>query len=155
MIASWSYLLDNDAVLRNLACVAEALEDGALFVVELSHPRDLLTRRKSTKNVWDAERDGVQVSTRWGLPDDPFDPVTQVRQVTVEVDVEDVNGRRTYRERAPEREYGPNEVKALVEASGRFEMVALLGALDVDLPLDDEKHSWRMIPVLRKRATTP
>ena len=49
---------------------------------------------------------------------------------------------------------GAEEVQALVEASGRFELVALLGALDIDLPLDDEKHSWRMIPVLRKRETT-
>jgi len=150
MIVSWSYLLDNAAVLAHLDRVAEHLADGGVYVVELSHPRDLLTTRRSTGNVWTQERDGVRVSTRWGLPDDPFDPVTQVRRVTVEIDVEDEHGTRSWRDVAPQREFGPNEVQALVAANGRFEIAALLGALDADQPLDDDEASWRMIPVLRR-----
>jgi hypothetical protein len=51
---------------------------------------------------------------------------------------------------APERRFVPNELRALVTASGRFEIVAELGALDPDLPVSNEKESWRFVPILRR-----
>ena len=61
LMDSASYLLDNDAVLRHLACVAAHLYEGGLYVLEMGHPRDAFrTQAGSTESVWTAEEDGLR-----------------------------------------------------------------------------------------------
>ena len=43
------------------------------------------------------------------------------------------------------------ELRLLITQSEVFEAVDWLGALDPDIPFDNSKDSWRMIPVLRKK----
>ena len=54
-------------------------------------------------------------------------------------------------ETAPQRSFTPNEFRALVRASGRFEIARELGAMDLAVSFTNEKAAWRMVPVLRKK----
>ena len=150
MLASWSYLLTNDDLLKHLACMAEHLHEGAVYVVELTHPRDLMTKERSTHTSWEVEQNGKKVEISWGQPDDPFDPISQVTETTVELRVEDGTGARTFWEVSSQRMFTANEVDALVKASGAFRILDAYGGLDAAVPFDNERTAWRMVPVLQR-----
>jgi len=152
LMDSASYLLDNDAVLRHLRCVAAHLADGGLYVLEMSHPRDAFGVGASTTLQWTAEADGLRVATRWGAEGDAFDPVTQVDAVTVTLDWSGPDGSGQLVDCARQRRFTANEIDALVRASGCFEIVEWLGSLAPPAPFDNQRAAWRMVPVLRKRA---
>ena len=61
LMDSASNLLDNDAVLHQLDCVAAHLADGGLYVLEMSLPRNSFAVGKSTSTQWTSEADGLQV----------------------------------------------------------------------------------------------
>ncbi|MBT9490129.1 MAG: class I SAM-dependent methyltransferase [Rubrivivax sp.] len=154
LMDSASYLLDNDTVLRHLACVAGHLVDGGLYVLEMGHPRDAFgVGTRSTQSHWTAEDQGLRVSTRWGHDDDTFDPITQIDAVRVHLQWSGPEGADELTETARQRRFTANEFDALVRASGCFETVACYGALDVSVPFDNAPAAWRMVPVLRKRAS--
>lgn len=44
------------------------------------------SENRTTAATWEQQRDGRTVQTTWGLPDDPFDPVTLISDVTVVVE---------------------------------------------------------------------
>jgi len=150
LMDSQSVLLDNDAALAHFRCVADALVAGGIYVMEMGHPRDAFGVGKSADSDWVMERDGTTVHTIWGRDDDPFDPITQITDVTVTMRWQQGEDRGEITEIAPDRRFVPNELRALVTASDRFEIVAELGALDPDLPVNNEKESWRFIPILRR-----
>lgn len=150
LMDSLTVLLDNDAVLAHLRCVADALVPGGIYVLEMGHPRDTFGVGSSSESDWVMKRDGTTVHTIWGRDDDPFDPITQITDVTVTVRWRRGEEQGEITEIAQERCFVPNEFRALVAASGRFEIVAELGALDPDLPVDNERASWRFVPVLRR-----
>lgn len=149
---SLCYLLDNESVLSHLRSVARALRPGGLYVLEMSHPRDVFSVGKSTVNTWEMERDGLWVSVAWGDPEDPFDPVSQITETTVKLRFRAGGDERELIEKAPARCFTANEFRALVAAEGSFEIVAIHGAMRADVPFTKEESSWRMIPVLRKRS---
>lgn len=147
MMDSLAYLLSPGEMLDHLASVAEAVRPGGVYVVEATHPRDHLTSRRSTCNDWTAEEAGVRVRTRWGSEGDPFDPVSQVRQVSVRVEVEDG---AVHVAQAPQRAWTWGEVQLAVAASPAWELAAAYGALDMEQPFDDSQSAWRMVCVLRR-----
>ena len=150
LMDSQSVLLDDDAVLAHFRCVVDALVPGGIYLLEMGHPRDAFGVGRSADSDWVIERDGRTVRTIWGLDDDPFDPITQITDVTVTMRWQKGEDRGEISEIAPDRRFVPNELRALVTASGRFEIVAELGALDPDLPVNNEKESWRFVPILRR-----
>jgi hypothetical protein len=150
LMDSPSVLLDNQAVLAHLSCVADALVPGGIYVMEMGHPRDAFGVGTSAQSDWVMERDGTTVHTVWGQDDDPFDPITQITDVTVTMGWQRGQDRGEITEVVPDRRFVPNELRALVAASGCVEIVAELGALNPDLPLDNETESWRFIPILRR-----
>lgn len=152
LMDSASYLLDNVAVLRHLRCVADHLADGGLYVLEMSHPRDAFGVGASTNTQWTSEAGGLRVDVRWGAEGDAFDPITQVEHVTVTMDWSGPQGSGRLVERARQRRFTANEFDALVRANGDFDIVEQLGSLAPPVAFNNERASWRMIPVLRKRA---
>ena len=152
LMDSSSYLLDNDAALRHLACVARHLSPGGVYVLEMSHPRDTFGVGTTNNTHWTTEADGLRVTMRWGEPGDAFDPVTQIDEVTVRMDWTDAAGSGHLVERSRQRRFTVNEVDALVRASCAFEIVEWLGALAPPHPFDNAKAARRMIPVLRALA---
>ena len=152
LMDSASYLLDNDAVLHHLDCVAAHLTDGGLYVLEMSHPRDSFAVGKSTSTQWSSEADGLRVDMSWGGDGDAFDPVTQIDEVTVTMSWSGADGEGQLVESARQRRITANEFDALVRCSGQFDIVEWLGSLVPPLPFSNGPAAWRMVPVLRKRA---
>jgi len=149
LMDSASYLLDNDAVLQHLDCVARHLVPGGVYVIEMSHPRDAFGVGASNNTHWTSEADGLQVTMCWGQVGDAFDPVTQIDEVTVTMDWSSAGDSGRVVERARQRRFTANEVDALVRANGAFEVVAWGGLLVPPLPFDNAPAARRMIPVLR------
>jgi SAM-dependent methyltransferase len=56
----------------------------------------------------------------------------------------------SHEERAPQRAFTANELRALVAASGRFEIIGMYGSMSIEIPFGNEKAAWRMVPVLRR-----
>jgi SAM-dependent methyltransferase len=147
---STSYLLSNDAVVSHLRSVAQILVSDGIYILEMSHPRDVFSVGKSTQSSWESERGETRVSITWGGPDDPFDPITQVTQTTVDLKFS-TRLIKQFTETASQRCFAVNELDALVRLEGSFEWITTFGAMDQSTPFNNEKRAWRMVPVLRKR----
>ena len=143
-------LLDNEAVPAHFDCVADALAPGGVYVLEMQHPRDAFGVGSSADSDWKMERDGATVHMTWGRPDDEFDPITQITQDTVTVAWRRNGESGEVTEVLPNRRYVVNKFRALVAASGRFEIVEELGSLDLGVPFSNAKGSWRHVPILRR-----
>ncbi|MCK5684180.1 class I SAM-dependent methyltransferase [bacterium] len=150
LMDSTSYFLDNNSFIDHLKCVSKHLNPGGIYILEMSHPRDVFNVGKSTGTDWEMNRDGKKVHIKWGDNDDLFDPISQTTDVTVVLDFEDESGKKgSITEKSKQRNFTVNEFKALVQLSGKFEVVHWFGSLDKSIPFDNDKKAWRMIPVLR------
>ncbi len=148
---STSYLITNDDVLAHLKSVAESLNPNGIYVLEMSHPRDVFSVGKSASTEWDCEDGDTKVSIKWGDETDEFDPITQTTNVTARLQFKSPAGSGEIVDRSLQRCFTFNEFDALVKASGCFEMIDVLGSLKPDVQFSNDKSSWRMIPVLRKK----
>ncbi len=149
LLDSSAYLLENETMYRHLNCVAEALTDGGIYILEMAHPDDHLGVRKTTKTDWEMERDGKKVHTIWGDESDPLDAVSQICETSVRMIVTEDGRSSEIVDSSPQRFFTCTEFRALVDASGRFELVAQYGAMDKAVDMRHEK-AWRMISVLKK-----
>lgn len=147
---STSYLLNNEAVISHLNSVANSLNDDGIYILEMSHPRDVFSVGTSTTNSWETERNGLWTSIAWGSEGDVFDPISQLTETSVKLIVRKDGEEKELFEKAPQRCFTANEFKALVAAEGSFEVMEIYGAMKHDVPFSNEKVAWRMIPVLRK-----
>ena len=150
-MSSFHYLLTNEDTLAHLRTVARNLTPGGLYVIEAEHPRDVFRVGQSLQHEWESQRGETIVRSSWGKPDDPFDPITQVCTTTVRLEVVRGGGTEKYEFISLNRHLTHQELQLLIAASGVFEPVAWLGVLDIAHPLTNEKASYRMIPVLRKK----
>lgn len=88
-----------------------------------------------------------------GLPEDVFDPITQVRETTARISRVPNEGSNETRvdiiERCAQRSYGYLEMRSLAQRSGVFEWLGAWGDWNTDLPMTNDPSSWRMIVALR------
>lgn len=150
LMDSTSYLLDNDSVISHLNAVARHLNPNGLYILEMSHPRDIFNMGESTDTSWEMERDGKKVAIQWGSPSDVFDPITQITQTTVKMEVFDQGKKRELIESAPQRCFSANEFAALVRGSGQFKLAEVFGAMERSVAFSNDKAAWRMVSVLQK-----
>jgi SAM-dependent methyltransferase len=143
-------LVENQAIVRHLRAVARNLLPGGVYVIEMTHPRARLG--PPTSGVYRGRSGDVDVEITWGLPDDPYDSIAQVHLTTVrlvarrgtELVLEQV-------ERLPQRWYGVQELRALIELSGAFSEVHLYGRSGLPfLPLSDSEECDGALLVLVK-----
>jgi SAM-dependent methyltransferase len=152
LMDSTAYLLDNEAVLAHLDCVARHLVDGGVYVLEMGHPRYVFRPLPAEGRTWSMEREGMKVRMQWGEDEDPFDPTTQLTETRVSVEYDDGERSGRVTERCLQRCFVPNELRALVLASGRFRLLDTYGSMSTEVPFDDSEAAWRMVPVLQKIA---
>ena len=149
MLDSLSYLHTNQAVLIHLKAVADVLEDGGIYVVELAHPAELFRRGPFTRSTWEIEDESGLLEVAWRPVEATFDTVSQCMQFDVVMKHTTRDGVvEELRDASLQRLFGWNEIEALVLASGCFEITHVYGALRADAGLGG--GAWRMIPVLRK-----
>jgi len=150
MLTTFNYLLTNEDIINHLHAVAEVLDEGGLYILELTHPRDFLGLEKSTLNQWVEKRGDIMVEADWDYQVHPVDPITQVQERLLKIEVQDGKERRSFLMKQLNRILLPQEFKALVACSGVFEVVEIFGTFKEDIKLDRSRKSWRMIPILRR-----
>jgi SAM-dependent methyltransferase len=153
MMNSAAHLHDLDRLVEHLQTVAAHLEPHGVYLLEIQHPRDFVGRgaRSGAPHAqWTMARWGLEVQTRWGSPDDPYDPLQQLFGARVEMRVRGPDGEQRLVETVPMRDWTWTELQAAVRLSGRFEIAGAYGDFAPDVTLDDE-GAWRMILALRRR----
>ena len=84
----------------------------------------------------------------------PVDPITQIQEFTVRIDIDDGDTRvKTISHSIRQRCWTATEFEAVVRLSGCFVIETRLGALDLDTPFTCGEDSWRMVSVLRKTTS--
>ena len=149
MMATFGYLLTNQDIVDHFNAVARNLRTGGLYVLELPHPRDIYDIDKSTKDVWEMEREGAKLSIDW-CSDAVFNPIAETDRGTVRMVLEENGANRTLESPDCTRRLSLGNFKALLALSGKFEIAAAYGDLEINQDFDSTKKSWRYIPVLRK-----
>jgi len=169
LLGSLQHLLENDDVIRCFRSVHRALKSGGTLIVELPHPRETFSMVECTRNEWEVpledERGDESGSLRimWGDDGDEFDPIRQVREFTVKMELEGLSSSPADRDRNSKKEtvmqsvhevvstrlFTAQEVDALARCSG-FRVVEMYGALDEDVDLNDEDAAFRLVCVMQK-----
>ena len=179
LLGSMQHLLTNDDTIACFQSINSSLRPGGTVVIELPHPRETFSMGECTKNGWKVpltdevdddgnEKEYGELSMVWGDEDDEFDPIAQVRQFTVSMELsvknsagipQDLNtsplfrqmtndGKTKLKDVVPMRLFTLQELDALARCAG-LELVAKYGALD-DISIEDEDEAFRMVCVLRK-----
>ena len=91
-----------------------------------------------------------KVKVQWGGEGDSFDPIAQLTEVSVRLEYEDQGKSGVIEDKSLQRCFSATEFDALVKASGVFQIVEYFGGMDSNLPFNNDKQSWRMVPVLKK-----
>ena len=113
-----------------------------------------------TRNGWDVpleDENGAksgELKIIWGDDDDDFDPIDQVRQFTVSMELNGEDSSKaplqSVREVVPMRHFTSQEIDLLARLSG-FEVMALHGALQFDVDVTDDDQAFRLVCVLQKK----
>jgi len=151
LLTGFNYLLTNQDALAHLDRVAEALDTGGVYVLELNHPRDFVTNRPSTTNAWVESRGDVEVEVDWDRDRTPVDVLTHQTSSHPRILVRDKDRTISIDMYDKYRIYLYQELDLLVRCSGKFDLVDSRGSFKLDNPLDDSRDSWRMIVVLRRK----
>lgn len=146
LIDSLAHVLELDDLVTHLASVRRHLAPDGAYVMETLHPADGFGVGEHTEIDWTVERDGVRARVRWGRGDEPMDPLTQVTQAVVTIDVHAPWGDQRIEETMAQRFWTRDEIRAAARLAG-LDVVAQYGDFDGG-DLDAEK-AWRMISVLR------
>jgi SAM-dependent methyltransferase len=155
LLVSFAHLLTNQDILDNLACAADLLNPGGIYIISTAHPKDFYGDKPVSDNAetsWTAERDGITVTTEWGGDHQHYDPLTEIDDVVISYTV--TRNGTTVRHDCPEklRRLSLQTLNALVRLEGRFDIMNLLGDFDRSVPLDLSEESVRMLVVARKRT---
>lgn len=150
MLVSFAHLLTNDDIVDHLNCVAELLTEGGIYIISHAHPRDFYgSGEPEVERTWRAERNGVLVETDWGGGSQSFDPITEVDELTITYTVTAEGHTDTFQSMERLRRLSYQTFLALVKLSGRFEIAAMLGDFDMNIPLQSQE-AVRMVALLRR-----
>jgi SAM-dependent methyltransferase len=152
MLNSVCHLFTLEDLVAHLTAVAGQVSGGGLYIIELAHPADALSREQRTSSDWVTDVHDGSVTVHWGGPRDQIDPVTQVTREHVVVTYRKNDGTvRTVTDIVPNRFWTATEVDAAIRLAGGFTIAARYGDFDGDVSLD-APTAWRMIMVLRRAA---
>lgn len=165
MLDSTAHLHTLDAMAAHLVRAAAHLAEGAVYVLEMSHPGDRFGTEPSTSTEWTAERDGVTAEVRWGSLDDALDPLTQIVDDHVLIKVTEPPARpggparvRVVEGVVPYRFWTATELEAAVRVAAAehpataLEVAARYGDF-ADVPPTDPV-AWRFITIFRRKPVS-
>lgn len=173
LLGSLQHLTTNEQVVRCFRCIHRCLNTGGTLIVELPHPREIFSLVECTRNGWEVPLEDENGNTSgelkivWGDDDDEFDPITQIRQFTVSMELVEEEGGggdkatttkasssnkalQSVKEVVPMRHFTSQEIDALAGISG-FDVVSLHGALARDVDVNDTDEAFRLVCVLQKK----
>jgi SAM-dependent methyltransferase len=147
LIDSLAHVLDLESLTAHLTCVRRHLAPGGAYIAETLHPADGFGVGRHTETDWTVERDGLCVRVRWGR-DEPINPLTQVTDARVTIDVRAPWGEQRIEETMAQRFWTRDELRAAALLAG-LTVTAQYG--DFDSGALDAEAAWRMISVMRAR----
>jgi hypothetical protein len=151
LMASFAQLETNQDILHNFSCAADMLTDGGIYIISTAHPRDFYgDEEPSAQHRWSMTRGDITVETDWGGDNQQFDPLTEVDDIVVSFTVTTPEGATRYEFPDRYRRCSMMTFQALIQLSGRLEIVDMYGGFDRKLKLSNDPACWRFIPVLRK-----
>lgn len=142
-------LTSDDDVVQHLHAVARSLQEGGLYLVDCTHPRDCSYEDYGSYR-YAGQREDTRVEVIWSTNGPAIDPVTGVAEVEIELHVRQNGSMEVIRDLARERCFTAPELSLLVQASGVFRVAAWYGDMSVDQPLDATPRSRRMIALLQR-----
>ena len=148
---TFRFLLTNEEIISHLRAVAERLAPGGLYLTDfwIASKWDQIGNEI---HQWEQTQDDTTVRVFYVQHPETIDPIAQTFDDELVFEVHEAGGTQEIRGgRTRTRLIMPQEFKALVEASGAFNVLGTYGEFDPDKPLDVASLSWRMISVLRKR----
>ena len=152
LMDTFRFLLTNEQILEHLKAIGRHLSPGGLYVTDFWIP----TRWDQTANEiyqWEQTEGDTTVRVFYLQHPESIDPIAQTFEDELVFAVEEPGHSREIRgERTRTRLILPQEFRALVEASGVFEIVGIFAEFDVTKPLEPASVSWRMVSVLKKRV---
>lgn len=164
LLGSMQHMTTNDDVIACLSSTSNLLKMGGTLTIELPHPRETFTMVECTRNGWEVPLEDEsgeeygELKIIWGDDDDVFDPIRQVRDFTVamELDMDDAEKEgmdeadlQSVREIVPMRLFTYQEIDSMARIAG-FEVVNLYGALSDEVDVNSEDEAFRLVTVLRK-----
>lgn len=148
-IDSLTHLTTNEDIIRHFRNMRANMQSGGIYIIQLCHPRYFFPATEP--NIWTERRGRSEVETLYGLPDDSYDTVSQVWDLTTRLTLKEDGRIVDFVERTVKhRFYLCQELKALIELSGAFDDWAFYSELS--LPADTLKHESKgksMVAVLR------
>lgn len=142
---SIAHLHDLDTLVEHLRSVASHLAADGLYVFEGLHPRHFLgrgPRSNASLEPWTISRWGLEVQTHWGRPDDPYDPLSQIFEATVQMTVRDADGHvQTFTELVRMKDWTRNELLAAIRLSDRLECIGVFGDPALSTPCGPESEA--------------
>ena len=163
LLGSLQHLTENDQVIACFQSIHRCMSDGGSLIIELPHPRETFSLVECTRNGWevpleDENGEGSgELKIIWGDDNDDFDPIRQVRQFTVAMEVEGAAATRnaspdlqSVREIVPMRHFTAQEIDALARIGG-FRVESMFGALDENVSVHDGLEAYRLVCVLQKK----
>eukprot|EP00527_Entomoneis_sp_CCMP2396_P009758 CAMPEP_0198136418 /NCGR_PEP_ID=MMETSP1443-20131203/68_1 /TAXON_ID=186043 /ORGANISM="Entomoneis sp., Strain CCMP2396" /LENGTH=340 /DNA_ID=CAMNT_0043797633 /DNA_START=38 /DNA_END=1060 /DNA_ORIENTATION=+ len=158
LLGSLQHLTKNSEVVQCLSRIHQVLRPNGTVIIELPHPRETFSMVDCTRNSWNVpledenDKELGELRIVWGDDDDEFDPITQVRQLTIEMKLtgaDESDEMQSVRGVVPTRLFTVMEVDAIAQLSG-FKVAASYGALEEGVAVDDEIAAFRLVSVLQK-----
>jgi len=146
---AFRYLLRTEDLITHLVTVAKNLGRGGLYVIEADHPRLLLAEVAAAVQSWEVRRGETLVKVRLAPGRHGLDPVTQVRDLLITLEIHEGGKTEVLEDSAPVRVFTHQELKVLVKLSGVFDWVATFGDLSLTQPFDMSEGARAMVAVLR------
>ena len=128
MNGSFQYLMTVKDVVHHLKCVANALEDGGLYLISLPAPEYFfLEPPGSKKSEWSETQDAITVAVNFTYRQCPFEWSTQTFSGLAKMKVNDRGNELSLEMPYQYRIFFPQEISALVHLSGCFEIIHIYG----------------------------
>jgi len=148
MTDSQGHLLSTTALLSHLRCVANALRPGGLYIFDRMLPDDWL--RPTQEYRWTRRQGRTTVTTTFRTLL-AVDPVRQVCWEELIFDVQENGNRRRTVQRYQTRVVFPQELRAVLDVCGQFELLSWHPNFTFDRRLEDSKHPMMLVAILRRR----
>ena len=144
---SQGHLLTNEALIRHLRAVGRSLRRGGLYIFDRYMASSWTNPARSWS--WSRRRGRLIVRASFSALND-VDPVTQIFRERVTLEAVENGTRRVYRQTHLSRMVFPQELRALVELAGGFELVQWFFGFKDHQILERSKHPLLMVVILRK-----
>jgi SAM-dependent methyltransferase len=161
LLGSLQHLTDNEQVISCFQSIHKALRPDGTLIIELPHPRETFTLVECTRNSWEVPledengEESGELGIIWGDTNDDFDPIRQVRQFTVAMELKGAGSEimppdfQNVREIVPMRLFTAQEIDVLARISG-FRVESMHGALCEGVDVNDGLEAFRLVCVLQK-----